>query len=594
MSTTPDDTQAPADAGAASEPAAVPSSQDAEAPAKAEAAAPTGDEHDAGDDAGDEGDEGEETAEAGPAGPEGPAGPGGDAPKKKRRRRKKKGAGALAGPEGPPVEAAPEGPGGPAVGPGEGGKKRQKGGGGEPRPERAAAFHVGEEVFGKVTNVMEHAIMIDLAGKALAIFDRTELASDDLIPAVGDRFVAQVLGDGARGGLVVLTRKPLREEEAKPQVEQAFNDKSTVLALVTGVIKGGLEVYADGLRAFAPASHVDLRPGADLTHLIGLRLPFLVEQYAKRGRDVVLSRRAILEDEHKKQREDSLAKLTVGSVVDGVVRTVVQWGFFVSIPEADDVEGLVHLTEMSHDMRAKPSDIVKVGEHIKVKVQKIDEKGKLWLSKKAAEPDPWEEIRTKYAQGTRHTGKVTRLQPFGAFIELEPGLDGLIHLPDLSLRRIDRPEDVVKLGQEMDVVVAHIDPAMKRIGLHPAPPAGEAEMKQKIAPHKPIKVAIVAHETGGLLVRILGATGRQARGFIPAGQTGTPRGTDLRRIFPAGTTHEAKVIEIDPRRGEAKLSIKGLKEDTEKQAYSDYRKTVAQEAKFGTFADLLKKLGRVA
>jgi small subunit ribosomal protein S1 len=588
MSTTPDNT-APAEAGAASEPAAPAATSPeaspvAAAPAPAEAAA----DH---DDGADDGDDGEDEGAQGPEGPAGPTAEG-EGPKKKKRRRKKKKAGGPVGPEGPAGPAGPEGP-APAHVEGGGGKGPRREGGrdkGGPARERAA-FQIGEEVFGKVTSVLEHAIMVDLAGKALAIFDRSELANDDLLPAPGDRFNAQVIGDGSRGGLVVLTRKPLREEEAKPQVEQAFKDQSTVLALVTGVIKGGLEVYADGLRAFAPASHVDLRLGADLTHLIGQRMPFLVEQYAKRGRDVVLSRKMILEEEHKNQRSESLAKLVVGNVYPGVVRTVVQWGIFVAIPEADDVEGLIHLTEISHDPRARVFDAAKVGDQLPVKVVKIDEKGKLWLSKKQAEADPWEEIRNKYAVGTRHVGKITRMQPFGAFVELEPGLDGLIHVGDLSLRRIEKPEDVVKLGQEITVVVARMDAATRKIGLHPAPPEDEAELKQKVAPHKSVKVAIVAHETGGLLVRVLGQTGSHARGFIPAGQTGTPRGTDLRKSFPMNSVHEAKIIEIDPRRGECKLTIKGLKEDGEKQAYNDYRKTVLKEAKFGTFADLLKPKG---
>ncbi len=556
--------------------AATPSEPSLASPAPTDAEAPTSTAPDTG---GDDGSDGDDDAPEGPEGPDAAAAPEGT-PKKKRRRRKKKKAGA-AGPEGPEGPAGPEAA--PADAPRE--KKAQKDHG--PRVE--PMFHVGEQVFGVVTSVMEHAIAIDVAGKALGIFDRTELASDDELPAPGDKFVAEVLGDGVRGGLIVLTRKPLREEEARAQVEQAFKDQATVLGLVTGVVRGGIEVYCDGLRAFAPASHVDLRLGADLTHLIGQRLPFVVETFAKRGRDLVLSRRSILEDAHKHQRAESLAKLTVGATMKGVVRTVVDFGFFVAIPEADDVEGLVHLTEMSHDFHKRPSDVAKVGDELDVKILKIDERGKLWLSKKATEPDPWEALRTRFAVGTRHTGKIVRIEAFGAFVQLDEGQDGLIHIADLSLKRIERCEDVVKLGQELEVVVADVDLAKKRIGLHPAPPADEADIHQKVAPHKSIKVKIVLHETGGLLVRIIGMSGRKARGFIPAGQTGTPRGTDLRKLFPVGSEHEVKVVEIDPRRGDAKLSIKGLKEDTEKAAYSDYKKQVAKEAKFGTFADLLKK-----
>ncbi|MCU0683636.1 MAG: S1 RNA-binding domain-containing protein [Polyangiaceae bacterium] len=542
-----------------------------------------------GDDDESEGDDDESAA----AGPEGPPAEGGDK-KKRRRRRAKKAPGVSTGPEGPPLEgAAAAAASAPPPAGAEGGTERRADkaprGGNKPAPRDRAAFQFGEEVFGRVTAILDNAIMVDLAGKALAIFDRTELAGDDLIPAVGDRFVAQVIGDGSRGGLVVISRRPLREEEAKPVLEKAFEEKTQVTGLITGAIKGGVEVYVGGLRAFAPASHVDLRLGSDLSHLIGQTLPFFVEQYAKRGRDVVLSRRAILEESHKKNRETSLAKLAVGSSVKGVVRSIVQWGAFVAIPSADDVEGLVHISEISHDPRVRAQDALKIGEEIDVKILRIDEKGKLWLSKKATEADPWEALRSKYAPGTRHKGTVARIQPFGAFITLEQGLDGLLATPDLSIKRIEKPEDVIKEGQEIDVIVASMDASTKRIALHPAPPEAEAGLRQRVAPHKIIKVAIVAAEARGLVVRILGATGRHARGFVPAGHTGTPRGTDLRKQFPVNSEHEVKVLEVDPKRGEAKLSVKAVREDSEKASYNEYRASVAKEAKFGTFADLLKK-----
>ncbi|HEV3190711.1 MAG TPA: hypothetical protein VGY54_09465, partial [Polyangiaceae bacterium] len=150
-----------------------------------------------------------------------------------------------------------------------------------------------------------------------------------VILEVGADFIGVVHSDGGRGGLVVLTHHPHRQERAKPVVEKAFADKTTIEGLVTGVIRGGIEVDVDGLRAFAPGSHVDLRLGADLSHLVAQRLPFLVTQYAKRGRDVVLSRRSILEDEARKARSEALARLKVGEEIDGVVRSVVPFGAFV-------------------------------------------------------------------------------------------------------------------------------------------------------------------------------------------------------------------------------------------------------------------------
>jgi small subunit ribosomal protein S1 len=409
-----------------------------------------------------------------------------------------------------------------------------------------------------------------------------------VILEVGADFIGVVHNDGARGGLVVLTHHPKRVERAKAIAEKASQEKSTVLGLVTGVIKGGIEVDVDGLRAFAPGSHVDLRLGADLSHLVAKRLPFFVTQYAKRGRDVVLSRRSMLEEESRKARSEALAKLKVGEEIEGIVRSVVPFGAFVDV---GGVEGLVPLQEMSHNRGDGPSDVFKAGEPTRVVVMKIDDKGKIWLSHRATIPDPWQQVALKYATGTRHSGKVVRLQPFGAFIELEPGVDGLLHTQDLSVKRIDTPDEVVKVGDAIEVTVAHVDPSNHKIALHPAL-QGEAanEAPQKVAPHKPVKAKIVAIESGGLVVRLLGVTGRNARGYVTSAGTGTPRGTELRKAFKVDQLIDAKVIEMDPRRGEVKLSIKALSEDQERSAYQQYRQQLKAEAKF-TFGDLLAKKG---
>jgi small subunit ribosomal protein S1 len=319
---------------------------------------------------------------------------------------------------------------------------------------------------------------------------------------------------------------------------------------------------------------------------VAKRLPFLVTQYAKRGRDVVLSRKPMLEDEAKAARADALSKLKVGEEVDGTVRSVVQFGAFVDV---GGIEGLVPLQEMSHNRADGPHDVFKAGETTRVKIVRVDERGKVWLSRKATIADPWSEVSRKYALGTKHTGKVARIQPFGAFIELESGIDGLIHLQDLSIKRIEAPGDVVKVGDAIDVVVAHLDASSHKIGLHPALTGDAAnEAPQRAQPHKPLKVKVVTIESGGLVVRALGVTGRNARGYITAAGTGTPRGTELRKVFTVGQELDAKVIEIDPRRGEVKLSVKALSEDQERNAYNQYRQQLKAEARF-TFGDLLAK-----
>ncbi len=529
-----------------------------------------------GDEAGDD-DAGESEGEGSDA-PEAEAGEGGapGTPKKKRRRRRRKKKGA----EG--VAAAAPGAENASAAPRE-----------STRPHRAsdrAPFHVGEEVFGKVTAVLETAIMVDLSGKALAILDRTEMEADDLIPAVGDRLVARVHNDGARGGLVVLTRKPLREEETKPKLEQAAKEGSLVSGLITGVIKGGVEVDIGGVRAFAPASGMDLHPGqANFAGLVGQRLEFKLTSFDKGGRDVVVTRRPMLEAEAHERRKRALSLLTDGQVLEGVVRTVVEWGAFVALPEAENLEGLVHISEASHDTRRPLNELLSPGDRFQVKITKIDERGKIWLSRKALIEDPWAQAKKKYAPRTQHKGKVTRIEKIGAYIELEPEIEGTLHVADLSLERVEHTNELLKEGQEIDVVVSHIDPRTRRIVLHAAPtPEQAAEAPQKIQRNNLVKAEVVRGEAAGVIVRVLGVTGRTQRGFIPAGQTGTQRGTDLRKAFKPGTQLDLKVLDVDPRSGEPKLSIRGFKEDEERRAHKEYRQKLKEEGGFGTLGDLLR------
>jgi small subunit ribosomal protein S1 len=712
---TPPQTSAAAEPNRAAEEHAVAPPPPAKADAPAEGGESGGDERDDHEEHEAAGG-GEGAAAGGSEGGAAAAGPTGEKKRRRRRRKKKPGAQAgvagEAGAEGAPGEAGPEGESAEGAASAASAASAE----GEARPadrpprqekrERKEKKHAtprerppvngGDIVFGKILEITDDAILIDIPGKAKAIFDRAEMLLPDdedergkpvrerrpvepeeasegaqaesaetaaggeaqqeggdaqvqaaeqaeatespavapepespveasepeaapvepaagepaeaavegataaeaepeapkepkvprVILEVGADFIGVVHNDGARGGLVVLTHHPRRAEKARGVVEKAFNDKTTVMGLVTGVIKGGIEVDIDGLRAFAPGSHVDLRLGADLSHLVAQRLPFFVTQYAKRGRDLVLSRRAMLEEEAKKTRAEVLAKLKVGEEIEGIVRSVVPFGAFVDV---GGVEGLVPLQEMSHNRADGPGDVFKAGEPTKVKVTKIDERGKIWLSHKATIPDPWSEVASKYAQGTKHTGTVARLQPFGVFVELESGIDGLIHLADLSLTRIESPSEVVKVGDSIDVVVSHVEPGTHRIALHPALKGDAAnEAPQKIQPHKPVKAKVVTIETGGLVVRILGVTGRNARGYVTAAGTGTQRGTELRKVFKPGQEIEGKVLEIDPRRGEIKLSIKALGEDNERNAYQQYRQQLKAEAKF-TFGDLLNK-----
>jgi small subunit ribosomal protein S1 len=513
----------------------------------------------------DEGDDSDaETAATGEAA--GEATEPGTAPKKKRKRRRKKKPAAANG------EAAA----------GTDGAAGENADGERPH----GGFRIGEEVFGHVENVTEETVWIDIVGKAHAIFDIRELG-DETKPQIGDQFIATVASAGIRGGMLVLSRTPFDLEATKTLIQEALANASTVEGLVTGAVKGGLEVDLGGVRAFAPASHVDLRHGASLEHLVGRRFQFNVISYARKGRDVVVSRKVALEAEAKEKRAEVLKQVEVGKHYQAVVRKLVAWGVFAALPEAENVEGLIPLMEVSHRRGERLADVFKPGETIEVVVQRIDDNGKLWLSRKAAIPDPWSEIPAKFPIWSRHEGKVVRVLPFGAFIELESGVEGLCHVGDMSVKRVEDPKEVVKEGESIAVVISHIDPKERRIGLHIAPPEDEAnEPRQKVKPHAQLKVKVVEATPAGVLVRVVGNTGRHARGFIPAAHTGKPRTAELRKEFPVGTQLEVKVTEAEARDGGCTVSIRALTQDTERNAYNSYREGVKRDAKFGTLGDL--------
>jgi len=502
------------------------------------------------------------------------ASPDGTAKKKKRRRRRKKKPGE--------AEAASGG----ATAPSErNGKPQRKP---KPKPERPS-FTTGDMVFGVVTKVTRDSILLNVAGKAMALFDRAELIQ--IPPKEGEKFTGTVKSCSQRGGMLVLGREAFDTAASRTELREAVTNDQPLDCWVTGIIKGGLEVDYKGVRAFAPASHVALNPGADLSHMLGEKIPFFVTHYAKKGRDVVVSRKKLIEEDYQKVRDEQLAKLPPDTVCKGVVRNVLAWGAFVALPDYSNIEGVVHMSEASHARGARLDQVLKPGEEIDVKVLRVDDKGKLWLSRKATLEDPWQAANEKYAVGSIHNCKVVRLTEFGAFLQLEPGIDGLCHVSDLSFEQVEHPRDVLNEGDMMDILIAAIDNKERKLTLHPAPPEDERDTARlRIKQYMLVNVEVMQIKDSGLGVRIIGATGRQRRGYIPAGQTGTPRGTDLRKEFPLGKKLEAKIIDVDNRRGgEARLSIRALKQDAERQAYRDYRKKVQREASFGTFADLFKK-----
>lgn len=339
---------------------------------------------------------------------------------------------------------------------------------------------VGDQVRGKVVSIGNDAVFVDLGGKAEGMLDRDQVVDRDgkLQVEVGAEIEARVVDD--RGGALTLrVRLGGRGPEAKAELLQAFELGLPIEGTVTEAIKGGLSVDVAGVRAFCPASQVDVRFVEDLTPLVGQRLSFRVTSYQPGPRgNLVLSRRAVLEEERAAQRAELVDKVVPGAVLRGTVVSIKPFGAFVDL---GGLEGMLHVSELGYARIESPEEVVSVGQEVTVVVLKVEpsedvrKPARIALSLKALEADPWIEATKALVVGGTVTGKVTRLQPFGAFVEIAPGLEGLVHISELGAgRRVNHPREVVKLGQDVEVTILAVDADKHRIGLSMAA-SGRAE-----------------------------------------------------------------------------------------------------------------------
>jgi len=310
---------------------------------------------------------------------------------------------------------------------------------------------------GKIVSVNKDDAFVDFGGKSQGIVSMLQFEAE---PKVGEEYDFFVERYDDREGLLVLTRKgALSTNVSWENLEVG----QIVEGTVTGTNKGGLELEVKNMRAFMPAGQVDIYHVPDLTQFVGQKLQAEVTQFEAGARNLVLSRRNILEREREEKKAKLMQELAEGQIRRGTVRNVMDFGAFVDL---GGVDGLLHVSEMTFKRgRQNANEFVKVGDVLDVKVTRIDkETGKLSLSlKQALGTDPWADAATKYAVGTAITGRVTKVESFGAFIEVEEGLEGLLPVSEMSWQRIRHPADVVKEGDTVRLVVISIDPAQRRI-----------------------------------------------------------------------------------------------------------------------------------
>jgi small subunit ribosomal protein S1 len=337
--------------------------------------------------------------------------------------------------------------------------------------------------MGKVIRIRGKSVFIDLGAKSEGVIPVEQFGEEPpspgaMIEVVVDRF-------DPKEGLLLLSRKGAAVEANWENLRKGL----IVEARVTKVIKGGVEVLVNGIRGFLPISQIDLNRVEDASVYLNERFPVIVTEANPRERNLVVSRRELLERERAEKREKTWAELEEGQVRTGVVRSLKPFGAFVDV---GGVDGLIPVGEMSWARVGDPAEILKIGQEVEVKVLRLDrEAGKVTLGLKQLMASPWDDVEDKYLPGQTVPGKVTRLMDFGAFVELEPGIEGLIHISELGAKRVFRVSDYVQPGQDVEVRILKIEPEAKRISLSlrplpvEAPKEPEDEEPESPPPAKP-------------------------------------------------------------------------------------------------------------
>ena len=329
--------------------------------------------------------------------------------------------------------------------------------------EELVEFEEGEVVRGRVVQVGASEVLIDVGYKSEGSIPIEEFQRSGLLPKVGDEIEVYLEAKEDNEGLIVLSKDKADKIKVWDAITQAYEKGAPVEGRVVEVVKGGLAVDV-GVKAFLPGSQVDLRPVKNLASMVGQTIRSKVIKLNRRRGNVVLSRRSVLEEEREEKKKHTLQVLSEGMVLTGTVKNITDYGAFIDL---GGIDGLLHVTDMSWGRVGHPSEIFQVGDQVEVVVLHFDrESGRVSLGYKQKSSDPWETVETRYAPGTRAAGKVVSLTNYGAFVELEPGVEGLVHVSEMSwTRRVRHPSKLVSVGDTVDVIVLDVNRASKRISL---------------------------------------------------------------------------------------------------------------------------------
>jgi small subunit ribosomal protein S1 len=419
----------------------------------------------------------------------------------------------------------------------------------------------GAIVRGEIVAIEKDIVLVDAGLKSESAIpaDQFKAADGSLEVAVGD-FVDVALDAVEDGfGETILSREKAKRHEAWVELEKAYEEKETIKGLINGKVKGGFTVEINTVRAFLPGSLVDVRPVRETAHLEGKELEFKVIKLDAKRNNVVVSRRAVIEAESSAERDELLANLEEGHEVKGIVKNLTDYGAFVDL---GGVDGLLHITDMAWKRVKHPSEVVNVGDEINVKVLKFDkEKSRVSLGMKQMGNDPWAEIAERFPEGQKLSGAVTNLTDYGCFVEIEDGVEGLVHVSEMDWTNKNiHPSKVVNLGDVVEVMVLEIDEERRRIslGLKQCKANPWEEFAKSYNKGDKVSGKIKSITDFGIFIGLDGGIdGLVHLSDISWNKTGE----EAVREFKKGDEISAVVLQVDPERERISLGVKQIDED---------------------------------
>jgi small subunit ribosomal protein S1 len=419
----------------------------------------------------------------------------------------------------------------------------------------------GQVVHGRVVGIEKDIIIIDVGLKTEGRIPAREFGQGDdaAIPKVGDNVEVYLERVENALGEAVISRDKARREEAWTRLEVVFADGEPVMGAIVGRVKGGFTVDLGGASAFLPGSQVDIRPVRDVGPLMGKEQPFQILKMDRPRGNIVVSRRAILEEARAEQRTELVGQLQEGEVREGVVKNITDYGAFVDL---GGIDGLLHVTDMSWKRVSHPSQVLAVGDTVKVQIVKINpDTQRISLGMKQLQSDPWDGVEAKYPPGAKYTGRITNITDYGAFVELEAGVEGLVHVSEMSWTKKNvHPGKIVSTSQEVDVIVLDVDSAKRRISLG---------LKQ--AQDNPWDAFVAAHPIGSTVEgEVKNATefglfvglDNDIDGMVHLSDLDwNVSGEEAIQRYRKGETIKAKVLDVDVEKERVSLGVKQLGAD---------------------------------